>query len=322
VSVRARTLIPVVAVVLVAVGVVVALLADRGGVEAEEEPVRIGVANDQETLLLGHVLRELLAAEEVAAEVVSFGHASDARRAVEFREVDLVPTYTGAVWLDEFGWADPSGDPSTSYERVRSEDARRGLVWLPPTEANATFTFVVAGPPAETAGFDSLTDLVVAVNTDPEAMLCVDPDYAERPDGFAELARLYSIHEEVLANQLLAAPPEEAVIGVTRGGCIAGMTTTTDGRAWVAGLRTLSDPQRTFPAFVVAAVAAEAALAEQEGLEEALAPFGPALTTQPRAAGNRRLVLGEPVAEVAADAAATLVEAHAALLEEEAEEDE
>lgn len=317
-----RSLIPAVAVAVVAAVVAVAVMQDRGDVEAEEEPLRIGVANDQESLLLGHVLAELLAAGGWSAEVVQFGQAADVRRAIEFREIDLMPAYTGAVWLDEFGWADPEGDPATSYERVREADARRGLVWLPPTGANATFAFVVAGPPATTAVHQTLTDLVVAVNTDPDAMLCVDPDFAERPDGFAELARLYSVHDEVLANQLLAAPPEEAVVGVTRGGCVAGLTTATDGHAWIAGMRVLSDPQRTFPAFIVAAVVPESVLAEQEGLEAALAPFGEVLTTERLAAWNGRRVLGEPAEEIAVDAAATLIDAHAALLEEEAEEED
>lgn len=319
---RLRNVLPAIAVAVVAAVVALAVLQDRGDVEAEEDALRIGVGDDQETLLLGHVLAELLGADGWSAEIVTFGRAADTRRAVEFREIDLMPTYTGAIWLDEFGWADPPGDPATSYERVREADARRGLVWLPPTGANATFAFVVAGPPATTAVHETLTDLVVAVNTDPDAMLCVDPDFAERPDGFAELARLYSVHDDVLANQLLAAPPEEAVVGVTRGGCVAGLTTATDGHAWVAGLRPLSDPQRTFPAFIVAAVVPESVLAEHEGIEAALAPFGEVLTTERLAAWNGRLALGEPVDEIAADAAATLRDAHAALLEEEAAEEE
>jgi osmoprotectant transport system substrate-binding protein len=320
--VRLRLIIVAVAIALAGMGVVVfSVLGSEAAPDTEVAPVRVGVGGDAESLLLGHVAAELVRAHGIEKEVVTFGHARDARRALNLGEVEVVPMHTGAVWLDQLGWADPPGDPETSFERVRDADERRDLLWLGPTRANATFTFVVAAPPDESAALDSLVDLAVAANADPEVVLCVDPDFAERPDGLAEVARIYGVSDEVLAHQVLAVPSTEAVVGVTRGGCTSGLTTATDGQAWLAGLYPLSDPQRTFPAFVVAPVVSREATESHPSLREALEPFGPDLTTDRLAAWNGRVIAGEGVDAVAGDAAGVLLELHRRAQEEDGAEE-
>lgn len=271
------------------------------GVTATQAPVRVGAGGDREAVLLAHVLADLLRAHDIPVEIVSLGHARDVRQALELREVDVAPSYTGAVWLDDLKWADPPGDVVSSYERVAAADRRRGLIWLGASQANATFAFVVAGPPSRGAVLDGIDDLALAVSTDPSARLCVDPDVAGRPDGLAEIARIYGFRDEVLAEQILAVPPEEAVIGVTHGGCIAGLSTATDGRSWVAGLRPLHDRRGTFPAFAVGAVATERLVEERAEVVAALEAFQE-LTTEMLASWNGRLVLGEPLEVVSEEA--------------------
>jgi osmoprotectant transport system substrate-binding protein len=288
-------------------GVVAVRALDVGDEIPEQNPLRIGVGADAESELLGQVLAELLVRADLPAEVVTFGHARDVRRAILLDEIDMMPSYTGAVWLDVLAWTDPVSDPALSYERVRSMDAERGLVWLPPTGANATFAFVVSAESEQMAEVETLEDLAF-VNTDPDALLCVDPDFAERPDGLGEFARVLSISDEVVLNQVVALEPRETVAAVAGGDCVAGLTTTTDGEAWAAGLRPLVDPgQRVFPAFVVGAVVAESTLEEHPEIELALAPFT-FVTTELLAEWNGRRVEGEPVEDVVDRAAATLVE--------------
>lgn len=264
------------------------------------DPVRVGASASPETALLAHILAELLEAEGIPAEVVEFGRDVDARQAIELGEVDLLPSYTGAVWLDEFGWKRPPTDPVESYGRVREQDARRGLVWLPPTEVNATFAFVVA----EDAAMDDLGDLA-ALNTAPGASLCVDAEFARRADGLGEVARIYGIGDAVLDGQIVHAPPELAPAAVVRGDCVAGLTTRTDGEAQVRGLRPLADRLRAFPAFVVGAVATEELVAARPEVVGALEPFQ-RLDDAQLALWNGRVVLGGTPATVAEEAAARL----------------
>lgn len=273
------------------------------------EPVRIGAGPEAESRLLAAILAELLAAAELPAEVIVFEHGRDARQAIELREVDVLPSYTGAVWLDRFGWSDPPGGPGNSYEQVKAADEQDGLIWLPPTEVNATFAFVVAGPPTRNGAMGGLHDLALAVNTDPDALLCVDGAYASRPDGLAALARLYAIRDEVLQEQVLEVAPDDAVRGVANGDCLAGLTTATDGDAWAAGLRPLTDDQRAFPAFLLAPVVTEELREERSEAIAAIAPFS--LMTAPELAmWNGRTALEEPREVVAAEAAKTLRARH------------
>lgn len=296
--------IAVTASALVILGVVLTAVT-REEPDPVAEPVRIAVGSEQESVLLANVIDGLLDAAGIPTEIVPFGQARDARQAVALGEADLAPSYTGAVWLDELGWADPPGDPATSYGRVQAADARRSLVWVAASEANATFAFVVPGPPAAGASLGTLEDLALTVNTDPSARLCVDPDVAERPDGLPALARLYSISDEVLARQVVQVAAQEAVAGVVRGICVAGLTTATDGQAWLAGLRPLQDPFGSFPAFVVGVVAHEDRV--EPAVEEALAPFG-ALTTDVLASWNGRAGRGDDLEAIGRDAATWLRE--------------
>jgi glycine betaine/choline ABC-type transport system substrate-binding protein len=291
--------------VLVLGGVGVLVAGSRGGADPAVGLVRVGVGAEPESVLLGHVMVALLEDAGIPAEIVPFGQTRDARQAVALGEADIAPSYTGAVWLDELGWSDPPGDTAVSYDRIRAADARRSLVWVAASRANATLAFVVPDRSDGAPAPETLEDLALVVNTDRSARLCVDPDIAERPDGLPSVARLYSISDEVLAGQVLPMAPEDAVAGVVGGTCVAGLTTATDGQAAAAGLRPLADPFGSFPAFVVGVVGHEDRM--ERPVEEALAPLT-ALSTEALAAWNGQVVTGDDLPGVARTAAAWLRE--------------
>lgn len=274
-------------------------------------PLRVGAGPDAESALLAHTMAALLALEEVPAEVVSFADARDTRQALTLGDVDLRPAYTGETWLETLGRADPPGDPRTSFEEVRAADLQRGLVWFRPRflggldgpPANATFAFVVAGPPSVNADLTTMSQLASRLSADPDATLCVDPEFASRPDGLRAVLAAYSVRSD---QPVLAAPPEDAVRGVVLGECIAGLTTATDGAAWQAGLRPLADDLQVFPAFVVLPHARRATMMGRPGISVALSPMASQLTTALLGEWNARVVAGEPLEQVAEDAAAEL----------------
>ena len=53
------------------------------------DPVRVSAGPDSESLLLAHLQAALLRSEDVAAEVVDFTDARDARQALELGRVDV-----------------------------------------------------------------------------------------------------------------------------------------------------------------------------------------------------------------------------------------
>jgi osmoprotectant transport system substrate-binding protein len=279
------------------------------------DPLRVGSGPEAESLLLAHVLAELLREVGLPARVVEFADADDTRRALEVGDVDLAPGYTGEAWLTVLGRADPPSDPRTSYARVREFDESQGILWPQPQfgrsrsidepPADATFAFVVAGPPSINADLTTLSELASRLAEQPDAQLCVDPEFADRRDGLVAVLDAYDIRRGI---PVLGVSPEDAVLLVSSGVCIAGLTTATDGQAWQRGLRPLVDDLGIFPAFVVIPQVRDVARVGNPGLLAVIAPFGFGLTTARLGEWNGRVTAGEPVEEVAADAALTLLQ--------------
>jgi glycine betaine/choline ABC-type transport system substrate-binding protein len=315
VTMRSPRLLLLVVLALLAGGC--ALLRGDADMELEPEPtvppVRVGGGPDAEATLLAHVLAAMLEASDIDAEVVSFSSARDARQAIELGEVDLRPAYTGETWLETLGRADPPGDPRESYTAVRRHDEAEGLLWLRPRfgdgidepPANATFAFVVAGPPAIDADLRTMSQLAARLSEQAEARVCVDREFGRRPDGLRAVLAAYSVRS---GREYLAADPLEAVAGVLTGDCLTGLTTATDGAAWAAGLLPLVDDLRVFPAFVPLPQLRQDAVDARPEIRTAVAPMAAQLTTALLGRWNAAVLRGVPLEQVAAEAAAVLYE--------------
>jgi osmoprotectant transport system substrate-binding protein len=279
--------------------------------EATVPPVRVAGGPDAEATLLAHVLATMLERNGIDAEVVAFSSARDARQALELGEVELRPAYTGETWLETLGRADPPGDPRESYAAVRRHDEAEGLVWLRPrfgdgideAPANATFAFVVAGPPAVDADLRTMSQLAARLSEQPEARVCVDREFGSRPDGLRAVLAAYSVRS---GREYLAADPQEAVAGVLAGDCLTGLTTATDGAAWAAGLVPLVDDLRVFPAFVPLPQVREDAIVARPEIRMAVTPMAAQLTTALLGRWNAQVLRGELLEAVAAEAAEVL----------------
>lgn len=273
--------------------------------------VRIGSGPEAESRLLAGILFELAAEAGYRPQVVDRADGVAARQALEFGDVDVLAGYTGQAWLEVLGLPNPPGDPRTSFARVASVDAADGIRWLRPEfeltrgvdgpPADATFGLFVRGVPARDADLFTITQLATRLAERPDALICVDEDFAVRPDGWVALADAYSIGPRPLRR----AGPVEAVRGVATGECLVGLGAATDGEAWASGLRLLEDPLEVFPAFVVAVQMRED-VAEDAALVAAFEPLTDELTTALLGTWNGQVAQGTPVMEVAATAARTL----------------
>lgn len=288
-------------------------IADEQGEEPAPTPVRVASGPDPETVLLARTMAVLLELQGLPAEVVPFSDARDARRALELGEVDVRPGYTGEAWLETLGRPDPPSDPGQSYVAVRDHDVDEGIVWLRPRlgegidepPANATFAFVVQGPPSVDADLRTMSQLASRLSEQPDALVCVDQEFGNRSDGLPAVLSAYSVRSD---RPFLAADPEDAVLGVAAGDCLAGLTTATDGAAWRAGLRPLVDDLQVFPAFVPLPQIRVDAVTDRPLIRVALGPMSAELTTALLGGWNARVVAGEPIEQVAEDAARQLYE--------------
>lgn len=281
--------------------------------------VRIGSGPEAESELLAEIIRELAEVAGYRARIVERADGGAARQALELGDVDVLTGYTGQAWLEVLGLPNPSGDPRTSYARVSSVDSSNDVRWLRPRfdleagvngpPADATFGLFVRGFPSRDADLYTITQLATRLGERPDATVCVDPDFAVRPDGWAALATAYSIADRPLTG----VGPTEAVQRVAAGECLVGLGAATDGEAWAAGLRLLEDPLQVFPSFVVSVQVREDYAEAQPDLVEALEPLANELTTALLGSWNGQVVRGAQqverealVDEVAAAAARTL----------------
>lgn len=282
-----------------------------GAVDPEQDPLRIARGPDAETDLLAHTMLRLLEAEDLPAELVAFSSAEDSRQGLELGAVDVRLGYTGEAWLEVLGRADPPGDPQESVLEVRTHDLEQDVVWLRPSfgqgvdepPANATFAFVVSGEPGAGADLRTVSELATRLSEQPEARVCVDPEFVARSDGLRAVLEAYSVRSD---RDFLAASPEDAVLGVAAGDCLAGLTTATDGSAWRAGLQALTDDLQVFPAFVPLPQLRAEVLDERPGVRRALRPLSTELTTVLLGQANGAVVDGEAVPDVAAELATEL----------------
>lgn len=296
---------------VVAAAVLVTACQAPEPVDDQLPQVRIASGPDDETRMLAQLAATMVSQGGFTVEIVPFMDGRDARQALELGEVDIGIGYTGEAWLDVLGRPDPPSDPLAGWQAVRDHDVDNGLVWLRPRfeegldqpPANATFAFVVQGPPSIDADIATMSQLAARLSARPEALVCVDREFAERPDGLAAVLLAYSVRSD---RPFLGADPAEAVLGVAAGECIAGLTTATDGAAWLNGLYPLIDDLRVFPAFVPVPVVRAILIDGYPEIRSLLEPMTTGLSTQGLGTMNARVRAGVPIDVVASEGAESL----------------
>lgn len=277
-------------------GAALSLLAAAAACEpAPAVPVvRLGVGSTAEQSLLAALTLEALERAGIPAEPrPDQGDTVALRGAARRDDIDLFWDYTGAAWVLGMQGQAPPVDPEESFAQVSSADAERGLEWLVPSTANATLALFVRA--ADAVAEPSLTWLAGELSAGGKP-LCADPEFLDRPAGYPDFAREYSIAIERV--QTVPADEAEAIQRAEAGECFAALATATSGDALRAGLVRVADDQGIFPAFVAAPVA-RVTLDELPELRGALAPLAAGLSTDRLAALNAQLEPGDDPQPVA-----------------------
>lgn len=265
---------------------------------APERAVVVGAGSTEEQSVLGALAVAALEQAGFEAELRDdLGGTVDLRREAIQGNVDLFWGYTGAAWVQGLHEESPPADPAESYERVRRADEERGLVWLEPTDANATLAlFVDAANLPEEEDRATLSWVSSALSAG-EGALCADGDFVHRAGGLQALADAYAINRDQLEVRVRA--EDEAIEAVNAGECFAGLATATSGAARNAGLVPSRDDLVVFPAFVVVPVARERAVEQLPGLADALDPLVASLDTATLASLNAEVAAGSDPSQVA-----------------------
>lgn len=211
---------------------------DLGGID-----VAVGSKDFDEQLILGQMMVQAFeAAGANVSDKVNLGGTSVARSALESGEIDVYMEYNGTGWTVHLGLEDPSFDSNELTSGVREKDlAENNIVWVGQSPFNNTYGF--ASSPAATeanGGAFTLQTMMEFVRDNPDATVCMESEFPDRPDGL--------ILTET-ATGITVPDPQKNILdtGViytetAADNCTFGEIFTTDGRIPALGLTLVEDP--------------------------------------------------------------------------------
>ena len=202
--------------------------------------INVGSKDFVEQFVLGELA--IVALEAGGANVTdstNLGGTVVNRDALLAGEIDAYWEYNGTGWTVHLAQEDPSFDSVELTNGVCAMDlAENDIRWLGVSPFNNTYGFATAGD-SPAAGGD-LQAMMEYVNENPDATVCMETEYPNRPDGLVLL-------EEATGLTIPADQQEILETGViyeetANGNCTFGEIFTTDGRIPALGLDVVEDP--------------------------------------------------------------------------------
>lgn len=239
------------------------------------DSIRVGSKDFTEELLLGELYAQLLEWRGIpVTRRLDLGGTDIAMAALTRGQIDLYPEYTGTAMLVVLK-APVVRDPQRAYALVRSEYQRRfALTWLAPAPMNDTQALATTRAVAERYRLRTLSDLAVRAS---ELRLGAVPEFVKRPDGLPGLQRAYGgfhfkqirLVDFGVKYQALLAGDVDIVVAFG-----------TDGAIVADDLLVMQDDKHLFPAYHVAPVVRDAALAARPAIAPTLDRIAPLLTDE------------------------------------------
>jgi osmoprotectant transport system substrate-binding protein len=209
----------------------------------------VGSKSFTEQLILGEITRLVL--EDAGFGVVDrlgLAGTMTTRQALENGEIDLYWEYTGTAWFVSLGHQRIDSDPEMLYQRVKAEDAIRGLVWLPYARFNSSYALMMSRALSQRLGITSLGELGNHVRAERSHLtLATSHEFHARPDGLPALEKSYGFQFD--RRRVKVMDPGLTYQALRDGQVDVAMGFSTDGRIETFGLVVLVDDQGFFPAY-------------------------------------------------------------------------
>jgi osmoprotectant transport system substrate-binding protein len=218
-----------------------------------QQPVRVGSKNFTEQFILGELYSQALEANGIKTEKkLNLGGTLIAHKALEEKQIDLYPEYTGTILLAVLK-QEAMTDAKAVYDKVKSEYAAKGLVVLNQAPVNNTYVLVVRPDTAEKYKLETDSDLA---KVSKELKLGAGPEFRDRKDGLPGLREKYGMEfkEDMqiaigLRYQALKNDQIQVVNGYSTDGMIAAMK-----------LKRLKDDKNLWPPYYIVPVVRKDAL--------------------------------------------------------------
>ncbi len=219
------------------------------GVNLQGQTYTVGGKNFDEQLFLCKA--QIAALQSVGATVndrCNIPGSAAARTALTTGQVDMYWSYTGTGWVTDLKRTPPIQDSQGQYQATKDADLANGIVWTDPTPFNNTYAIGTTKALADQYKLKTTTDFANFVNSgNPDASLCVESEFAVRPDGLPGLKQTYGITAPLRTSTL----DTGAIYKATADGqqCKFGEVFTTDGRIPGLNLVALADDKNYFPKY-------------------------------------------------------------------------
>ena len=240
----------------------IAVLAFAAGAAAAQT-VRVGSKNFTEQFVLAEIYAQALEAAGIKVErKINLGGTLIAHKALEEKEIDFYPEYTGTMLLAVLK-QESMTDRKAVYDKVKADYAAKGLVVLNETPFQNTYNMVVRPETAAQYKLETLSDLS---KVSKELKLGAGPEFRDRKDGLPGLKAKYGMEfkEDLqmaigLRYQALKGDQIQVVNGYSTDGMIAAMK-----------LKRLKDDKGLWPPYYVVPVVRKDALDANPKIAEVL----------------------------------------------------
>ncbi len=262
--------------------------------------VKVGSKEFDEQLLLGQLtLKMMCAAGANALDETDTKGSTQTRQKLLRGGSDVYWDYTGTGWITYLGHDKPIPDAQKMYDSVKKEDlAKNNLVWGPLAPFNNTYAFAVSNDFEQKTGVKTDSDMAAYLGKNPGSTVCVESEFAARPDGYPGYKKAYGI----TGGKTKSLGTGVVYTQTAKGGCDFGEVFTTDGRIKALNLTVLDDDKSFFPLYNgVPIVRKETNQAHPEILQ-VLKPLADTLTTDVMAQLNAKVSAeGQDPSKVAVD---------------------
>jgi osmoprotectant transport system substrate-binding protein len=249
--------------------------------------VAVGSKEFDEQLILGQLtLKMMCAAGADAVDETNTKGSTQARQKLIDGGSDVYWDYTGTGWINYLSNDKPITDAQEQYEAVKEADLEQnGLVWGPLAPFNNTYAFATTEEFAQENDLATHSDMAAYIEENPDATVCVESEFAARPDGYPGFKKAYDITQ----GQEKSLGTGVVYTQVDNGGCDFGEIFTTDGRISALGLQVLEDDKGFFPLYNGVPIVTQETNEENPEILEVLAPLAEVLTTEAMQEMNTRV---------------------------------
>jgi osmoprotectant transport system substrate-binding protein len=262
--------------------------------------VKVGSKEFDEQLILGQLtIKTLCAAGAKVVDNTNTKGSTQSRKKLQDGVVDVLWEYTGTGWIAYLGHDKPIQNAQKQYQAVKKEDlAKNKLVWGPMSPFNNTYAFAVTDEFAKKNSLSTSSDMAAYIKKNPSASVCVESEYAARPDGYPGYKKLYNI----TGGKLKSLGTGVVYTQLDKGSCDFGEIFTTDGRLAALGLTVLDDDKKYHPLYNGVVVTRADFDKEHPKMLEVLKPLADSLTTEKMTSLNKlKSADGEKPDKIATD---------------------